>query len=155
MLLKKKTFIFFSHFLSRRTLSCFLILYLSVSQCRGARHHRRHWPPPTTSRPASKKKTFRKILWIDPLNPKLTRPDSRSPSSITPIPYGWSLSPFPQPERRDRSVRQWVLRESPKGHDGPSSLQNRRRRYPLILLRQSPLHHRKLPHVSHRGRENA
>ena len=38
----KKKIHFFSHFLSRRTFSHFLILYLFGSQCRGARpHHRR------------------------------------------------------------------------------------------------------------------
>ena len=42
--IKKKTF--FSHSLSCRTLSLFLILYLFVSQCRGVRPHRRHRPPP-------------------------------------------------------------------------------------------------------------
>ena len=53
---QKKTFIFFfSHFLSRWTLSRFLILYLFVSQCLGTRPHCRRWPPPTTSLPSNSK----------------------------------------------------------------------------------------------------
>ena len=48
--IKKKTF-FFSFSLLSDSLSLFLILYLSVSQCRGARPHRHHRPPPTTSLP--------------------------------------------------------------------------------------------------------
>ena len=52
---QKKTFIFFSHFLSRWTLSRFLILYLSVSQCLGTRPHCRRRPPPTTSLPSNSK----------------------------------------------------------------------------------------------------
>ena len=65
------------------------------------------------------------------------------------------LGPFTQPGRHDRSVRQCVLCESPKRHDGPSRLWNRRRRYPSILLPQLPLHCQKLLHMHHRGRENA
>ena len=112
------------------------------------------WCKASPPSPASKKKHL-ETLWINRLDPKLTRPDSRSPSSITLVHCGRSLSPFPQPGRRDRSVRWWVLCESPKGHNGPSRLRNLQRWYPSILLPQSSLHRRKLPHVACRGRENA